>query len=192
MQDKDSKYQLLPCSIRPYLIPFVMKEFLVKEEAVSEGVVAKVVDISVHNSFGKIIRMMCEKVDKPSINVNKFSVFIRVKNYHQKYEWKADVYKFASGQYSFLKLPQEAVDLINDHFEGVFSQSLLFYLEGYQISSDEGLRKGIDLFMQKYNLYDFDIDPESLRRAYYRYRETGKRLSFYCSKKSKRKIRCHT
>lgn len=193
MKTIQANHQLLPCQIRPYLIPFIMQEFLVKEEALFDGVTAKIVDISLHNSFGKIIRLMCDKIAHPDKNLNKYSIFIRVKNSYTKKEWKADVYKYVSGNYAFLHLPEEGVELINDHFEGVFSQSLLFFLEGHlQADHNNNIRQGIDLFMKKYELYQFDIDPEALRRAYYRYRNSEKRLSFFCLKKSKRKIACHT
>lgn len=193
MKTIEKNHQLIPVQIRPYLIPFIMNEFLVKEEALFEGVQAKIVDISIHNSIGKIIRLMCTKADLPIQNLNKFSVFIRVKNQHRKNKWKANVYKYSSGSYSFLNLPEEGADIINEHFENIFSQSLLCFLEGYLNSdSNQGLRKGIDIFMQRYNLYDFEIDPETLRRAYYRYEKKEKRLSFYCNKKSKKRIRCHT
>jgi len=186
----EKNHQLLPCKIRPYLIPFMEKEFAVKDQALFGGVMAKIVDISLHNSFGKIIRMMCDKAYRPERELQKFSVFIRVKNSYTKKQWEGQIYKYASGEYSFLHLPSEGVEIINDHFEGIFSQSLLFYLEGHQNGdSDQGLRKGIDLFMQKYSLYDFDVDPEALRRAYYRYVNEHKRLSFFCTKKSRRNIK---
>lgn len=190
MRNIEKHHQLLPCKIRPYLIPFIEKEFAVKDEALFNGVMAKIVDISLHNSFGKIIRMMCEKALAPEKELKKFSVFIRVQNSYTKKQWDGEVYKYASGNYSFLKLPKEGVEIINDHFEAVFSQSLLFYLEGHQQNNDDNsLRAGIDLFMQKYSLYDFHIDPEALRRSYYRSKKEEKRLSFFCRQKSKRKIK---
>jgi|GEM_PF-748520 len=187
----EKHHQLIPVQIRPYLIPFMMKEFSVKNEALFDGVEAKVVDISIHNSLGKIIRLLCEKAIKPIPDLERFSIFIRVKNSYPKKQWNAEMYKYSSGNYAFLHLPKEGVDVINNHFEGVFSQSLLFFLEGYSSSKDsEGLRAGVHLFMLKYNLYDFEIDPEALRRSYYRYQKEDKRLSFFCSKKSNRNIKC--
>jgi len=51
----EKNHQLLPCKIRPYLIPFMEKEFAVKDQALFGGVMAKIVDISLHNSFGSSI-----------------------------------------------------------------------------------------------------------------------------------------
>jgi len=72
----EKNHQLLPCKIRPYLIPFIEKEFAVKDQALFDGVMAKIVDISLHNSFGKIIRMMCDKAYKPERDLQKvFSLY---------------------------------------------------------------------------------------------------------------------
>jgi len=151
---------------------------------------AKIVDISLHNSFGKIIRMMCDKAYKPERDLQKFSVFIRVKNSYTKKHGKAKSINMRLANILFSICPTKVWKLLTITLREFFLQSLLFYLEGHQNGdSEKGLRKGIDLFMQKYSLYDFDVDPEALRRAYYRYVNENKRLSFFCTKKSRRNIK---
>ena len=68
-----------------------------------------------------------------------------------------------------LKLLPEDVTLLNNHLESIFRISLVEFVKGYTkgSSASDFVNKGIHEFMLAHELYDTDVDPESLRRMYY-------------------------
>ena len=176
----NEKYQLVPVEIKPYLLPFIALEFEVKEQAIYGNLMAKIIDISTKTTLGKMIRLMCVKSGVPFKKTDKYTIFLRIENKPNLKKWEGKLYKMESGKYSFLKLSEEGMLLLNSHMENIFSMSLLYFLEGYlSRNPDQGLRKGIDLFMIKYDLYKYEIDPETIRRKFYRYRQENKRINFF-------------
>lgn len=173
--------QVIPVKIKPYLVPFFYKEFQ-GEEALFFGIRVKAVKVKTDNSLGKIIRLMCVKADKPLRDKENFNIFLKIND--QENNRFGQIYRCHSGRNSFLMLPEEGVTLINDYLEDIFKTSFIHYIDAYKTSSDNSVNNAIYEFMTKYELLDEGLDPESLRRNYYRWSKDEKRLSFFHQKKS--------
>lgn len=159
----------VPVHIRPHLVPFFFQEFE-GIEAVYLGKRVKAAKISASKPLGKIIRMLVEKTTVPErlqqeVRSQKFIMYLSVTDR----ACFGQFYKCASGKNSFLKLPEEGSKLINEHLEQIFRTSMIYFIEGHLAENDSAqIRRAIDLFLMKYDLYENGFEIESLRRYYYR------------------------
>lgn len=154
---------VLPVQISPHLVPFFFQEFE-GIEAMYLGKKVKAASISTSKPLGKIIRMLVEKSPVPEMP-QKFALYLSVTDR----AYFGQVYRCASGKNSFLRLPAEGSKIINEHLEQIFRTSMIYFVEGHMAENDEGqIRKAIDLFLIKYDLYEYGFEIESLRRYYYR------------------------
>ena len=159
---------IVPVQIRPHLVPFFFQEFE-GIEAVYLGKQVKAANISNTKPLGKILRMLVEKADVPE-KPEKFTLYLSI----TEQACFGQFYKCASGRNSFLKLPAEGSKLIDEHLESIFRSSMIYFIEGYLAENDGGqIRKAVDLFLIKYDLYESGFEIESLRRYYYRVMEDG-------------------
>lgn len=172
---------LLPVNIRPHLVPFLFLEFP-GIDGNFFGKKVKAVKVSTKNTLGKLIRLLAEKSDRPPGKDKSYSMYLSVCEREQNTEYFGKIYLYESGQYSFLYLPPEGAKMINDHLESIFRTAMLYYLDGWvEKEGEQSLVEGIARFMDKYNLWEVNFDPESLRRNYYRLKKAEKRLGFYAT-----------
>ena len=158
---------IVPVHIRPHLVPFFFEEF--------EGIEAlylnkrvKAAKISTSKPLGTILRMLIEKSNLPA-RPEKFQMYLSILDRERSKQFFGQFYKYESGKNSFLRLPEEGVKLVNDHLESVFRTSMIYFIEGHIAENDKGeVRRAIDLFLIKYELYEHSFENESLRRYYYR------------------------
>lgn len=149
-------------------MPFFFQEFE-GIEAVYLGKQVKAANISNSKPLGKFLRMLVEKADAPE-KPEKFTLYLSITDR----ACFGQFYKCASGRNSFLKLPPEGSKLINEHLESIFRSSMIYFIEGYLSENETGqIRKAVDLFLMKYDLYESGFEIESLRRYYYRVMEDG-------------------
>ncbi len=177
---------LIPVKIRPHLVPFLFREFT-GVDAHYQNRRVKAVRVSLTNSLGKIIRYLAEKSDVKPVCDQKYAIFLSITEQisPNQTQYFGKVYRFIDGRSSFLKIPEEGQRLINDHLESIFRTSMMYYVQGCD-EGEVGISNGIKLFMDKYELWQFGFDPESLRRNYYRWRKEEKRLSFFTNNLSHR------
>ncbi len=157
----------VPVQIRPHLVPFFFEEF--------EGIEAlylnkrvKAARISTKKPLGKFLRLLMEKSDAPE-RPEKFHMYLSIQDREYSKDFFGQIYKCASGKNSFLKLPAEGSKLINDHLENIFRTSMIYFIEGHIAENESGqIRKAIDIFLMKYDLYENGFEVESIRRYYYR------------------------
>lgn len=116
--------------------------------------------------------MLMQQVPKPE-KVDKFTLYLSVTD-RSTSQFFGQFYKCTSGKNSFLSLPKEGADLINEYLENVFRSSMIYFIEGHIAENEDGqIRKAIDMFLVKYELYEHGFETESLRRYYYRIMENG-------------------
>lgn len=169
---------LVPVNIRPHLVPFLFQEFQ-GTEAHLHGRKLKAVKISTRNYFGKLIRLLAKKSDKPAACDKRYAIFLSIAEEERRIECFGKVYRYADGRNSFLHIPEEGVVMINEYLEGLFRNSCLFFLDGWVAKQGEqGLNIGILQFIDKYRLLEFGFDPDSMRRNYYRWKKEDSRLKF--------------
>jgi|SRR5690606_17890796 hypothetical protein len=166
---------LIPVHIKPYLVPFFFKEMEGKEARYLNKKV-KSVNIANVSSFGSIVRMLLVRTELPS-KFDKLSFFLQISESVKK-EYKGSVYKVCSGKTSFLKVPEEVNNMLNDLLEDYFRLCFVYYLEGYKKSNDKAkIRPAIEDFMEDYELYEFGFTCQSLRTMYYREQRKNRKLS---------------
>lgn len=176
----------VPVNIRPHLVPFLYLNFK-GVDAYINGKHAKAVKISTRNNLGKLIRLLVKKSDGSRACDTTHSIYLSITEQETGTKYFGRVYGYADGRSSFLELPEEGVRMINEHLEGYFRASLMFFLLGWEAKGgDKELQKGVNHFVDKYRLLEFGFDPESLRRNFYRWKKQENRLSFLANQASNR------
>ncbi|MFA9191119.1 hypothetical protein AAGV28_07020 [Flavobacterium sp. FZUC8N2.13] len=175
---------IVPIQIRPHLVSYFFKESDGKEHAYANKRVKTVIYTSDISGIGRIIRRLMEKADR-HLNVDHFNLCLTISDLNNKKSYKGEIYKFANGANSYLRLPQEANDDINDLLEDLFRMSFISYMNGcIENNSQAVVLKAIDKFIAKYDLEEFGFCNDSLRQLYYREKKNAKILARFQSKSS--------
>ena len=175
---------IVPILIRPHLVPFFFKESEGDEVTYGNKKVKSVLYSSTVSSMGRMIRLLMVKAGKP-LNVKNFNLFLTISDHGNGKKYKGEFYKFENGRNSFLQLPQETNDDINDLFEDIFRMAFISYMNGYlEFHPDAVITTGIDKFIDKYDLLEFGFSNDTLRQLCYREKKNGKITARFQTKKS--------
>lgn len=176
---------IVPVHIRPHLIPFFFQEFE-GEEANYLNKKVSAVKISTASSWGRLIRMMMVKVNIPA-KVDQYQLYLSVAdNPAGGKTYEGTFYKFENGISSFLQLPPEVNKDINSLLEDIFRISFIFFVDGYLYEGKKNIVKAINIFIDKYDLLEFNFCNEKLRQLYYREKAKGRRLHRFQDKPANR------
>jgi hypothetical protein len=119
------------------------------------------------------------------LKVDNFNLFLTISDDGNGKKYEGQFYKHESGRNSFLMLPKEANDDINDLLEDMFRMSFISYMNGCIENNDESVViAAIDKFIDKYDLLEFGYSNDTLRQFYYREKKKCKILSRFQTKKS--------
>lgn len=167
--------QVIPVYIKPKLIPFLCKNF--------DGIEAnylnhkvKSIDIKLETPLGSFIRLQMEKLEYPVKDISGYNMFLNIRGMHRQNFGK--LYKYTKGDNSFLHLPKNAVDKINEYLYCIFQTALFNFLNAWSYS-DHSLSEGILEFMDQNDLLKEDFNTESIRRSFYRWKKKQDRLNFF-------------
>lgn len=175
---------LVPIIIRDHLVPFFFKESDGKEASYGNKKVKAVLFSPTVSSVGRVIRLLMVKSGTP-LKVNKFNLYLTISDEANGKRYNGQFYKSVSGRNSFLMLPKEANDDINDLLEDIFRLSFISYMNGcVENNNDSVITKAIDKFIDKYDLLEFGFSNATLRRLYYREKKNCKIASRFQTKKS--------
>lgn len=162
---------IIPVNIRPHLVPFLYQEFEGIEENYLNSKV-KAAKINTHTVLGKMIRLLAEKSEKP-LKTKHYNVFLSVKNKESGHFFGC-VYKYQSGSYSFLRLPEEGSKLINDHLEETFRLVLVSFVLGYSTKKTKGdVSEALNIFLDTFNLREYGFSLPTVRQMYEREVRSG-------------------
>lgn len=165
---------VVPLNIRPHLVPFLYQEFEGFEAQYLTRKV-KAAKISTKTPFGKIIRLLCEKSEIP-LKAKSFNAYLSIRDVERS-DFFGSIYKYNSGQYSFLRLDEKGVELINEHLEDVFRLSLVAFVVGYSTKNVKGdIRTAVNVFIDTYNLREYGFSAPTLEQYYNRERRNQGRL----------------
>ncbi|OBQ56086.1 hypothetical protein JJL45_05265 [Tamlana sp. s12] len=164
---------VVPVNIRPHLVPFLYQEF----EGIEANYLSKKVKaakISTRSVFGKVIRLLMVKADKP-LQADKFQAFLSVQN-SERNQFFGHFYKSQNGTHTFLRLPEAGAKLINDYLEDVFRLALVSFIVGYTSSENQKslfekkrtTQEAINVFMDTYNLREHGFSAPTLQKYYER------------------------
>lgn len=178
--------QIVPILIRPHLVPFFFKESEGKEYAYGKKRVKAVLLSPMVSSLGRMIRLLMVKSAKP-LNIDYFNLNLTISDTSNGKEYKGEFYKHENGRNSFLMLPKDANDDINDLMEDIFRMSFTSYMNGCIDNNGEAVVvSAIDKFIDKYDLLEFGFSNDTLRQLYYREKKNSKIISRFQTKKSTR------
>jgi hypothetical protein len=179
---------IVPITIRKHLVPYFFKEsegevFTYGNQKVKTALFSP--DVS---SVGKIIRMLMTKSGKP-LKINNFNLCLKVSDVGNRKTYSGQFYKHESGRNSYLMLPEEANDDINDLLEDMFRMSFISYMNGCIENNGEAVVvSAIDKWIDKYDLLEFGFSNDTLRQQYYREKKNGKIIARFQTKKSARML----
>lgn len=166
---------VVPVNIRPHLVPFLFNEFQGVEENYLHSKV-KAAKISTRTVIGKMIRILTEKTETP-IKASKYNVFLSIQDVEAG-SFFGGVYKFQSGTYSFLRLPEVGSELLNEYLEDYFRLTLISFVLGYSVKHEKGdISTAINIFLDTFNLREYGFSAPTLRKIYDRESKPGARLS---------------
>jgi hypothetical protein len=177
---------IVPIIIRDHLVPFFFKESDGKEASYGNRKVKAVLFSPTVSSVGRVIRLLMVKSGKP-LNIDNFNLYLTISDDGNGKRYSGQFYKHESGRNSFLMLPKEANDDINDLLEDIFRLSFISYMNGcIENNEDAVITQAIDKFIDKYELLEFGFSNDTLRRLYYREKKNCKIVSRFQTKKSQK------
>lgn len=177
---------IVPIIIRDHLVPFFFKESDGKEASYGNRKVKAVLFSPTVSSVGRVIRLLMVKSGKP-LNIDNFNLYLTISDDGNGKRYSGQFYKHESGRNSFLMLPKEANDDINDLLEDIFRLSFISYMNGCIENNDDAvITQAIDKFIDKYELLEFGFSNDTLRRLYYREKKNCKIVSRFQTKKSQK------
>lgn len=165
---------LIPFRLSPHIIHYFFQEFEGSKKKYA-GREVKTISINPDSTIGKFIVSNLRKIDYPVKNIDEFNLFIEMAIISKKrYCTKQKLFKREDYSNSFVELPEEFMVDVDEMLDDLFRQNFFYFVYGYSKDSEEGkVRKGIRLFMDKYELWNFDFNIEQFRRLYYRMLEEG-------------------
>ena len=165
------------------MVSFFFKESDGKEAMYGNKRVKPIV-FSTASSIGKIVRLLMVKSEKPQ-KIDHFNMVLTISDNATSKTYDGALYTFVNGRNNWLKLPEEANQDINDLLEDIFKMAFIYYVNGcVENNTDSGVIYAIDNFINKYDLLEFGLSTDTLRRLYYREKKRGNITARFQNKKS--------
>ncbi len=163
---------IVPLVLRPHLVSFLMKE-MQGEGKTFAGFKCKTINITPYSFVGKFLLENLEKIDYPVKNIKRFNIFLDVKATSRKrYISQGKFFKVESLGKSYVHLPEEFSDTINNIFEQQFRNSFYHYVDA-RVESKVLVTTAILSFIDKYDLFEANVTQIQLRKLYYRMKADG-------------------
>lgn len=174
---------IVPIIIREHLVPFFFKESEGKEASYGNKKVKSVLFSPMVSTVGRIIRLLMVKSGRP-LNIDNFNLYLTISDDGAGKKYLGQFYKHENGRNSFLMLPKDANDDINDLLEDIFRMSFVSYMNGcIENNNDAVVISAINKFIDKYDLLEFGFSTDTLRRLYYREKKNSKIIARFQAKK---------
>lgn len=169
---------LVSVYIRPHLISFLFNELEGEKEGFYEFKKSKLIRVTKMSVLGQFIHLFKTRAtERVSSKISGYHIFLSIDINDSKNN-EGTVYEKINQNNIHLELLATDVKLLNDHLESLFRISLVEFVHGYikHRSGTKFVNDAIHEFMLLHCLYDTEIDPESLRRAYYNSKKKSKCL----------------
>lgn len=163
---------IVPLRLRPHLVSFLMTEMNGESRSFA-GYRCKILNISRYSFVGAYLLEHLVKIEYPVKNIDKFNIFLDVKATSRKrYIAQGNFYKIESLGKSFVELPQEFSETINNTFEQQFRSAFFHYVDA-RAENNERITQAILSFIEKYDLFEANITQIQLRKMYYKIKSEG-------------------
>ena len=164
--------ELIQVNIRPHLVSFLYQELKGESEANYENKKVKLCRICKSSLLGQMLLDFKKEIPQQKIKkISNFSIFLLI----EPTEKKGVFHEKVGSNYKILELTPIQSTLINNTLDSIFRISLLEFIKGfsYNNKSRSFVNDAIHQFMVMHNLYDTEIDPETLRSYYYDNKSRG-------------------
>lgn len=163
---------IVPLRLRPHLVNFLMKEMQGESKSFA-GYRCKVVNIPGYSFVGAFLLDHLEKINYPVKNIERFNVFLDVKATSRKrFIAQGSFYKVESLGKSFVYLPEQYVQTVNNIFEQQFRNSFFHYVDA-RVENKMLVTQSILAFIDKYDLFEANVTQIQLRKLYYNMKKDG-------------------
>ncbi len=163
---------LVPFRLSDHLIHYFFREFSGMTRRYL-GREVKVIPLDKNSVVGKYIIANLKKTDYPTARIREFTLFVEMANVERKmYCTKQKLFKKENLENSFVELPDEFMNDVEDFLDDIFRQNFFWFVHG-SVSCGAKVQTVIKQFMDKYNLWDLGFDVEQLRQQYYRMQNDG-------------------
>jgi hypothetical protein len=174
---------VVPILIRQHLVPFFFKESEGEEFNYAGKRGKSVLFSPMVSTVGRIIRLLMIKSGK-ALKVDNFNLYLCISDTGNGKKYLGQFYKHENGRNSFLMLPKDANDDINDLLEDIFRMSFVSYMNGCIENNDDAVViSAINKFIDKYDLLEVGFSTDTLRRLYYREKKNSKIIARFQAKK---------
>lgn len=174
---------IIALTIRPHLVPFLFNELEGEIKAVYNNKKVKLSKVAKSSLLGDLLHRFKNNAKHANTKrkVSGFSIFLSIDNSTLCFEGTVHEVEISKKEYTVLHLVEEDARFVNDWFHGLLLNAMVEFIKGFIAGSDDELliSKAIHCFMIQHNLYDTVIDPETLRREYYRAVKKNHSLSRY-------------
>jgi hypothetical protein len=164
---------LVSSHIKPHLVPFLFMELSpIKTKAENKEVIAA--RVTGDTSLGKIIRLLCKKSVNKIASDKTPTIYFLVEERAENETYIYKDYKGDDGRSSFLYIPKSGERLINAHLERIFETALFFHIHSWNAKTGkQTMGEGILVFLEKYNLEEYNYNMSRIKKSYYRKVNTG-------------------
>jgi hypothetical protein len=174
---------LVPIQIRPHLVQFFFKESDGKEAFYCNKKHKSVMFSPTVSTVGRIIRLLMEKSGTP-VKVSNFNLYLTISDTPDN-KYSGTFYKQIDGRNSFLKLPEQACEDINDLLDDMFRLTFISYMNGcVENTDDQTVVTAINKFIEKYDLLEFGYSTDTMRQLYYREKKKNRLTARFQIKKA--------
>jgi hypothetical protein len=159
---------LINVNIRPHLVSFLFQELEGETQATYGDKKVKLARISRSSLLGQMIEEFKSfSGQKKTAASRSFSIFLKITDSGER---TGLLHEKHNSNHSVLELHPSHVKIINDFFETIFRASIVEFVRGYAVNSNSKkfINEAVNQFMINHDLYLTEIDPETLRRYYYR------------------------
>lgn len=160
-----------PVTIWPHLIPFIFNEMEGDMSASTPSKKVKLIKLSKSSNLGLFLMILLER-SNPDIDTSRItghSIFLSIEKRKGLQAHKATLFSKCRNNNQVIELDPDDCHIFNNYLEYLLRMCLISYINGYTDSplTDNIVREAIRRFMVRHELFEYDIDPEALRVAYY-------------------------
>ena len=158
--------ELVPVAIRSHLIPFFYEE-MEGTTASYDGQKVKMIRLLPASSLANYIYTQIG-YEKKQVNSEPYDNFLLYLSIQTKSicTLTGIVYIDKKGVKSELKMPLSKVRDFNNLLEDIFRTSLVYFVDGYYYGC-KNKKRGMELFVEKYNLDEYGFDYFTIKKIYY-------------------------
>lgn len=160
---------LIPCEIRPHLVPFLFEQFEGRR-ASYQGETVSSIRFLPSSSIASFLYELMEYKKKRG-KQDHFLMYLTIEK-KTSFTYSGMIYTDSRGVKEKLMLPEEKVKAFNNLLEDIFRIALVFNVKG-SVQAGMSVINSLEAFAKEYGLEENGMEVENLRQLYYREKKTN-------------------